>query len=412
MTSETSITEKESSCSFCGKSQFKVKKLIIGPGVHICNDCVSLCQTVIAESPIQDENREIVELSPSMIVDELNKHVIGQEDAKKILSVAAYNHNIMSNSEKPEEFSKSNVLLLGPSGSGKTLLCQILSKILHIPFSISDATSLTETGYVGDDVDTIITSLIEQANGDVELAEKGIIYIDEIDKIAAKPIGTRDISGGSVQAALLKIIEGTVMYAPPTFNKGGSASSPSTKVKFDTSKLLFIFGGSFQGLDKIISKRVSKAGIGFKSNVTSKDIDSDAMLSQVSTLDLIEFGMVREFIGRISFTAALNELTEKELISILTETENSLTSQFKSIFAKKGVSLIFDKKALGKIASKAIGENTGARGLRSILNDILINPMFDIPDSTNIESVIISEEVVEGTAAALYTKKAKVAETS
>lgn len=410
MTSETSITEKESSCSFCGKSQFKVKKLIIGPGVHICNDCVSLCQTVIDESPIQDANKEAIEVSPSSIVSELNKHVIGQAEAKKILSVAAYNHNIMSNAEKPEEFTRSNVLLLGPSGSGKTLLCQELSKILHVPFSISDATSLTETGYVGDDVDTIITSLIERANGDVDLAEKGIIYIDEIDKIASKPINTRDISGGSVQAALLKIIEGTIMYVPPTFNKGGSASSPTTKVKFDTSKLLFIFGGSFQDLDKIISKRVMKASIGFNSNVASKEIDSDVMLHQVSTNDLIEFGMVREFIGRISFTAALNHLTEEELVDILTETENSLTNQFKSVFAKKGVSLIFDDKALALIAKKALDENTGARGLRSILNNILINPMFDIPDSTNIESVIISAEVVLGEATPLYTKKATTQE--
>lgn len=403
------VKETEHNCSFCGKSQYQVEKIVIGPGVFICNDCVDLCTTVIKDNNKFSKTTDHVDYSPAKILNHLNKHIIGQEDAKKVISVAAHNHLLRVSDDEPHTISKSNVLLVGPSGSGKTLLCKTLSDFLKIPFAITDATTLTESGYVGDDVDTVITTLIEKADGDIKEAQKGIIFIDEIDKIAAKSESglTKDVSGEGVQQGLLRMMEGAEINVPTSFAK--SSSQQQSKTLFDTSNILFIFGGSFPGLDQIVSKRVNKAGMGLTAKIKDKQ-DEVNILSNFSNKDLEQYGLIKEFIGRISFGVSLNELEKDDLIKILTQTENSIIDQFKNIFQKKNVSLIFKDSAINAIAEKAMEEKVGARGLRSILNTALLDAMFDIPETEDVISVVISDKVINCESGALYTKSTESSE--
>jgi len=397
-TTNNDLVETEQNCSFCGKSQYKVKKLVIGPGVFICNECVELCDSVIKDNS-QNQNHEDLSkgLSPKSIKDKLDKYIISQEEAKKVLSVSAYNHLMRVDADNPEMYSKSNVLLIGKSGTGKTLLCKTLSEILNVPFAISDATTLTESGYVGDDVDTIITTLIEKADGDINLAQKGIIYIDEIDKIAKKSISnnSKDVSGEGVQQALLKMIEGTEINVSPTFSK--NQNQPQTKVLFDTSNILFIFGGAFSGLSEITSRRLNNTSIGITATVEKNEEDMN-----FNNKDLETYGLIKEFIGRISFQSELSELTEEDLMEVLSGTENSILDQFKNIFKKQNVSLVFNKGAIKEIARQAIELEVGARGLRTIINGFLLESMYLIPDDDKVKSVSITEKVVSGKAEPLY----------
>lgn len=392
--------DKEHNCSFCGKSQFQVGKLVIGPDVYICDDCVDLCLRIIDGEKKADakKERKIIP-TPSNILNELDDYVIGQHQAKKILSVAAHNHLLRAMSDDPESYSKSNVLLLGPTGSGKTLLCKTLSRILGVPFVIADATTLTEVGYIGDDVDTILTSLLENASGDVSMAEKGIVFIDEIDKVSVSSHSSRDVSGRGVQNGLLKIIEGTEMQIPSTFSK--SPNQPTAKISIDTSNMLFIVGGAFNGINDIISARVNQRGIGLTSKVEEEEIGDVSIIPK----DIESFGMIKEFIGRISFIAGLKQLTEDDLVRILKETKNSIVSQFESIYQNKGISLKIEDSALRAIAKNAIDMDTGARGLRSILNEVLLDSMFDIHDEDNIDSIVIDERVVTEGVTPLYVRK-------
>jgi ATP-dependent Clp protease ATP-binding subunit ClpX len=400
---DTMTKEEEHSCSFCGKSQFQVEKIVIGPGVFICNDCVDLCTTVIKDNSKFNKEADYGEYSPAKILLHLNKYIIGQDEAKKVISVAAHNHLLRITDDAPHTLSKSNVLLIGPSGSGKTLLCKTLADFLKIPFAITDATSLTESGYVGDDVDTIITTLIERADGDIKEAQKGIIFIDEIDKIAVKGQSglTKDVSGEGVQQGLLRMMEGAEINVPTSFSK--SSNHQQSKTLFDTSNILFIFGGSFPGLNEVVSKRVNKAGIGLTAKIKNKE-DEINILSKASNKDLEDYGLIKEFVGRISFGVSLNELSKSDLIKILTETENSIIEQFKNIFQKKNVSLVFSELAISAIAEKALDEGVGARGLRSILNTALLDSMFDIPETSDVTSVVISDKVIHGKSSALYTR--------
>ena len=400
---------KNVKCSFCGKSQESVNRIVAGPGVYICDECVAVCKSIIDNDSLNEEefeyslNEEEKLLSPKEIKDILDKYVIGQEEAKKTLSVAVYNHYKRINNEDENndvEIQKSNVLLLGPTGCGKTLLAQTLARILNVPFAIADATTLTEAGYVGEDVENILLKLIQAADYDIKLAEKGIIYIDEIDKITRKsenPSITRDVSGEGVQQALLKIVEGTTASVPP---QGGRKHPHQEFLQINTENILFICGGAFEGLDKIIKDRVGEKSIGFGAKIESpKEVDKYKIYEQILPQDLLKFGLIPEFVGRLPIITTLRELDRETLIRIVTEPKNALVKQYKQLFKYDNVELEFEKEALELIVDKAIERNTGARGLRSIIEDIMRDIMFDIPSNPNIEKCIITKETVKDKAA-------------
>ena len=405
-------TPKGVKCSFCGKTQENVRKIVAGPGVYICNECIGLCNEIIENEYYEDENESYTLAglekipSPREIKNILDQYVIGQDEAKKTLSVAVYNHykrianeeEMMSKHEKSDddvEIQKSNILLLGPTGCGKTLLASTLAKILNVPFAIADATTLTEAGYVGEDVENILLKLIQAADGDVEKAEKGIIYIDEIDKITRKsenPSITRDVSGEGVQQALLKIIEGTIASVPP---QGGRKHPQQELIQINTSNILFICGGAFEGLENIIKDRMGKKAMGFGADIQSKkDIDRFKVFEQILPQDLLKFGMIPEFIGRLPIIATLKELNREALIKITTEPKNALVKQYKKLLEMDDVELIFEQEALEAIVDKAIERKTGARGLRSIIENIMRDIMFDIPSNEKIEQCIITKDTV------------------
>ena len=398
--------DKSIRCSFCGKGQEEVERIIAGPGVYICDECIKVCTNIIEndlyeDSEITYENEAPTDLpKPEEIKEILDQYVIGQDVAKKTLAVAVYNHykriNAEKNTDKDDvEIQKSNILLLGPTGCGKTLLAQTLARILKVPFAIADATTLTEAGYVGEDVENILLKLIQAADYDVEKAEKGIIYIDEIDKISRKsenPSITRDVSGEGVQQALLKIVEGTIASVPP---QGGRKHPQQELIQINTSNILFICGGAFEGLENIIKDRMGKKAMGFGADIQSKkDIDRFKVFEQILPQDLLKFGMIPEFIGRLPIIATLKELNREALIKITTEPKNALVKQYKKLLEMDDVELIFEQEALEAIVDKAIERKTGARGLRSIIENIMRDIMFDIPSNEKIEQCIITKDTV------------------